>query len=332
MAEQTPDNNRSVDIEALLKRVGSRTTPDTDLTAKSKAKVHQHWQQMVQKQKQQRKQRFVWAMAASVLVVFTVSLLTINQPFNTTAAQPFAVVQNLQGTVEFQNGDQWLPLDSSTKINSSTLIRTAANSHLNIQLNDNSELRIAANTSLLTGNDSIELNYGQIYHDTDVSEHSKPLTIKTSQADINHIGTRYLVSNQDNVVKVAVRSGQVNFKTQDNNDVQSIESEQLATLSSSGENTISAINSYDKIWDWTFVAQSGYSLNNKSLYEFVQWYARQNGLTVDWQNFESPSKRVRLQGDIQNMTAEQAINTVFYATQYTYSIDQGVLQIKQQNQ
>lgn len=332
MAEQTPNNNRSVDVEALLKRVGSRTTPDTDLTAKSKAQVHQHWQQMVHKQKQQRKQRFIWAMAASILVVFTVSLLTINQPLNQTTVQPFAVVQNLQGTVEFQNGDQWLPLESSAKINSSTLIRTAANSHLNMQLNDNSELRIAANTSLLTGDDSIELNYGQIYHDTDMSQHSKPLTIRTSQADINHIGTRYMVSNQNNIVKVAVRSGQVNLKTQDNSDIQTIESEQLATLSSSGGSTIRTINPYDELWDWTFTAQPGFSLSNKSLYEFVQWYAKQNGLTVDWQNFESPSKRVRLQGDIQNMTAEQAINTVFYTTQYTYSIDQGVLQIKQQNQ
>ncbi len=332
MAEQTPNKDQAVDIDTLLKKIGPRTMPDAELTAKSKDKVHQHWQQMVQRQKKQRKQKYIWAMAASVLLIFTVSLLNFNQPLNQTTIQPFAVVQNYQGTMEYQNGNQWLPLKPSSTINPNTRIRTAENSHLNIRLNDHSELRIAANTSLLTGEDFIELNYGQIYHDTDVTQQARPLTIKTDHAQINHIGTRYMVSNQNDTLKVAVRSGQVNLKSQAANDAKIIESEQLATLSSSGDSKVSTISSYDALWDWTFAAQSGYSLKNKSLYEFVQWYAGQTGLTVDWQNFESSSKRVRLQGDIQNMTAEQAIETVFYATQYTYSIDQGVLQIKQQNQ
>ncbi|MCB1583947.1 MAG: FecR domain-containing protein [Xanthomonadales bacterium] len=332
MAEHTPDKETKVDIDALLKQIGSRTTPDAELTAKSKAKVQQHWQQMVQKQRQQRKQKYLWAMAASVLMVFTVSLMNFNQPTPQPAATPFAVVQNSQGTAEYQQGNQWLPIEPNSTLVTGTRIRTLNDSHLNIQLSDHSELRIASNTSLTTGSNMIELQHGQIYHDTDVAQQAAALTIKTSQAEVQHIGTRYLVNKQNDVLKVAVRSGQVNMTSEDASDATTLQSNQVATLGTTGETKISTVNSYDGLWDWTFSAQPAYALNGKSLYEFVKWYAHQTGLTIDWQNLESPAKRVRLQGDIHNMTSEQAIKTVFYATQYTYSIEDGVLQIKQQNQ
>jgi hypothetical protein len=78
------------------------------------------------------------------------------------------------------------------------------------------------------------------------------------------------------------------------------------------------------------MAQTDFDLSNRSLYDFVQWYAHQAGLVVDWQNTESSSKRVRLQGNIKNMSQEQAIKTVFYSTQYDYAIADGVLQISHQ--
>jgi|GEM_PF-1177286 len=336
MDNKPSKNKPSLDVDRLLSQIGSRTEPDQEKTIRTQAVVHQRWQQAVLKQQQRRKQKISWAIAASVMLMATVTLFNFNQ--NSSEIEPimFATTTNFSGDIQIRHasGESWRTLQSNEAINAGTTIKTnSINSFLAMQLNDNSEIRMAGNTELIISSLQLELIQGQIYHDTDESYAAAPLIIKTNHGYVQHIGTRYMVSQEQETTKVAVRSGQVKLTPIDSTQTQktqTIEHNQLATLSNNKPASLSTISSNDELWNWTFVAQSTFNLDNKSLYDFIKWYAHQAGLTVDWQGFESPSKRVRLQGNIHNMTAAKAIETVFYSTQYSYSINEGVLQIYKQ--
>ncbi len=324
--------NHASDAEKLLAQMGSRTIPDVHKTAASKAAVRAHWQQAVQQNKQQKQRPYVWAVAASIMLMASLLVLNLNQNPENSAPILLASVSSFSGDIQWQqdNGD-WQTLQSSASIHAGSVIKTSDNSFLTMTLTDASEIRVAANSEIMALPDVIELRIGQLYHDTDESITASPLTILTSQGTVEHIGTRYLVSSQPDEVKVAVRSGQVKMTTDTQGQTEQVlSSNQLAVLNANKDTVISDISSYDDLWDWTFMAQADFDLSNRSLYDFVQWYAHQAGLVVDWQNTESASKRVRLQGNIKNMSQEQAIKTVFYSTQYDYAIADGVLQISHQ--
>ena len=324
----------AADAEKLLAQMGSRTVPDVNKTAASKAAVRSHWQQTVQQNKQQNQRNYVWAVAASIMLMASLLVLNLNQTPENSASTLLASVSSFTGDVQWQqaNGD-WQALQNSDSINAGSVIKTAAQSYLTLTLTDQSEIRLAANSEIMALPAVIELRIGQLYHDTDESITASPLTIQTSQGTVEHIGTRYLVSSQPDEVKVAVRSGKVKMTTHAQGlSEHLLSSNQLAVLNVNEDTVISDISSYDDLWDWTFMAQADFDLSNRSLYDFVQWYAHQAGLVVDWQNTESSSKRVRLQGNIKNMSQEQAIKTVFYSTQYDYAIADGVLQISHQKQ
>ena len=330
-----PDNKLNVD--QLLAQMGSRTQPNAVQTENSKAAVKAHWQKMVQQKKQQQQKKYLWAMAASVLLTASLIVFNLNTVSVTTTPIQLASVSDYSGQVQIrQNADNtWHALQSNEAIFSNSTFKTTGNSYVALKLTDGSELRIADNTELSWSEQTITLLQGKLYHNTDdaLPAEVAPLTIATVHGSVQHIGTRYMVSQQGNDVAVAVRSGSVKLSPANNGTAEghTIEHSQLAKINQQGQVAIEPVTAFDPLWDWTFVAQAGFDLENKSLYQFVHWFAEQSGLTVDWQNHESQTKRVRLQGNIKNMQPELALNTVFQSTQFNYKVENGVLHINKQS-
>lgn len=320
----------STKVETLLEQLGSRTSPDKQKSEASKAAVKAHWQQQVKTHNQKKQKKYLWPMAASFLLL--ASLLLIRNNIQSPAIEPvlLASISAYQGDVSIQQtGGSFNTLHNDSPLKHGTQLKTDDDSFLSIKLLDNSEIRLAANTTLTMRIGSIELKQGQLYHDTDSAFKALPLTIKTQHGQIQHIGTRYLVNAQTNHVDVAVRSGKVKVS---NNQAaeQVLNSKQKIQLIDGENSTVTPVATNDAIWGWTFKAQAEFDLNQKSLHDFIQWYAHQTGIQVDWNQLESQSKRVRLNGSIKNMAAEEAIKTVFLSTQYSYRIEDGVLQITTQ--
>jgi len=333
MDKPKSNKNNSIDVDVLLGKIDYRTQPDPKAAATSKAAVRSHWQQAVKLNKQ-RQRSYLWAAAASLMLVSSIIFLNLNQQPVALDSEFLAAVEGISGQAQWQHNDgSWKKLQFNDSIKANTRIRTAHQSYLTLHLADQSEIRIAANSEFMAQANLIELKYGQLYHDTDDALIAAPLTILTDQGSVQHIGTRYLVSSEQGEVKVAVRSGKVKITSAvDDQSDQILENNQMASIKTNTPAEINTISAYDELWDWTFTAQAKFDLNNRSLYDFVNWYARQTGLNIEWQNLESASKRVRLQGNINNMSPEQAIKTVFYSTQYDYVIEAGLLQISQQKQ
>jgi hypothetical protein len=329
-----PDNKLNVD--QLLAQMGSRTQPNAVQTENSKAAVKAHWQKMVQQKKQQQQKKYLWALAASVLLTASLVIFNLNTVPVTTAPMQLATVSNYSGDVQIRQkiDNTWHTLQANETVFSNSMFKTTDDSYVALKLTDGSEIRIADNTQLSWSEQTITLLQGKIYHDTDdaLATEVAPLTIATVNGSVQHIGTRYMVSQNGNDVAVAVRSGSVKLTAANTQTAEelTIEHSQLAKINQQGEVAVEPVTAFDPLWDWTFVAQAGFDLENKSLFQFVQWFAEQSGLTVDWQNHESQTKRVRLQGNIKNMQPELAINTVFQSTQFNYEIENGVLQINNQ--
>jgi len=319
------------DPEQLLGRLSERTQPDDARSAISKAAVRQRWQAAVEQQRHQRRQRLQWVMAASVMLLITLSLLNLRQPAE--HLTHWGQVTAANGTISIRKpGNDWQTWEADMPIMSDTEIKTGANSHISLELADHSLLSMAENAQITTGDQGLILHQGQLYHDTDETGSAAPLLIKTRFGNIQHIGTQYLVNQQDQTVKVAVRSGAVEVQSNEQQANTTLRAHQQVAVSNSGIQDIQAITPHDPLWDWTFRAQPEFSLDDKTLYEFVQWYAQKTGLAVDWQGLEAATQRISLQGNILNMSQEQAIQTVFLTTSFRYHIDQGQLHISQQNQ
>lgn len=323
-------DKRPDQIDQLLGQLGPRTQPDEQHSARHKQVVKAQWLKAV-KRRQQRI-RMQWAMAASLVLIFTVSWYTWWPSEQPKTPAVFGTLLAVNGPSQIKTpGQAWQNTQMGQNLTVGSQLQTADGGQLSWLAADHSLISLAANTHIEVGAGHIKLLEGQLYHDTDQASVADPLSIITPLGAIEHIGTRYLVAHQNQQLAVAVRSGAVRLTPTDGtNSEQQINSQQWVKLEADGPAQVQNISLHDPLWDWTFQALPAYDLSDKSLHEFIVWYAHQRGLDIDWQGLESSAKRVRLQGQIKNMSAEQAIQTVFLSTSYHYQIDHGRLQISQQ--
>jgi len=313
--------------EKLLESLDQRTQPDALKQAKSKQVVLAHWRQAVSQNRRRRFQKL--AVAASV--VFTVAVMSLwllapDKITNSQLLQSFSVQGNVLLHSEYI-GTHALKID--TQLAPGETVVTGNDGAVIWLLNDGSELRQGPDTHITWLSDNhIQLTLGRLYHDTDLTNTAGTFIITTRLGDIQHIGTRYAVNQDANNVQVAVRNGRVTVLRDSQQKI--IQTEQLYTVSNDGNSQLKPIKSYDEaIWTWAFQAQKPYPLNGLSLYEFIQWFAHENALEVDWNNQQNHARTVHLQGTIQNMTPQTALKTVFASTKFNYQIDKGRLQISQ---
>ncbi len=310
----------------ILKHLKQRTLPDAEQQQAAKQAVMAHWQNNLKKQ---RRQRFVRtaAVAVSTVIVFALVLFVHFNNDNHQFSNLYQQV-DIHGTVMHRQGSNApQPMTADVKLKPGDMIQSSDKSYLIWHLNDGSELRQAPNTRIAWQDaQHIDLLAGQLFHNTDVSESAEPFVISTSLGNVSHVGTQYVVNHQENVLQVAVKTGQVTINS--HQEKRTLEHNELISISPSGVEPIQIFSSHNHpLWSWTFKTEQPYSLNGQSLYDFVVWISHKADLTVNWQGQQEAAKTVSLQGTINNMTVDMALKTVFASTDYHYQIQPGRLQI-----
>ena len=318
-------------IFELVANHGKRAQPNAEMMEKARANVKAHWQNSIKQNATtagKANYRKYFSLAASVLVFVTVGFF-ISKNINTNKVDHLIESSLIRGELMVSTDkNNWTLLDKNQNIESvinSHWIKTNEDSFASIVFSDQSELRINQNTILkVDGLENIQLASGEVYFDADnaIQSHMK---INTDFGSITHIGTRYAVKVKNNELQVAVRNGKVNLEK--NNDQQIIDGGNKISMSSSGAITKSTIQRHDPSWNWATKASQPFEGQNKTLHDYIVWFAHENGYEVDWNNNESGTSLVRLSGKLPNVDSIQQISAVFTTTKYNYKIDDGLLRI-----
>ncbi len=315
----------SQNIEELISTFGKREAPDELMMKNAQAKVKAHWQASVKQQKTRRRRLSMMRIAASFVALAAV-LLLLKGNFLHSNPTNIGEVLFTQGTVSVSTNQlDWHPLGTQTALQTGQWLKTTDKSYINFALSDQSQIRLNANTVLhLDSTKQIHLLKGEIYHDADTQK-SNPLLIKTQFGVIEHIGTRYAVSVNDKELVIKVRNGLVKLSA---DTVQTtLNKGDLVELNPHGKYKKSYINAYDAQWNWTKKALKPFVLNHKNLADFINNYAHENGLEINWNKQELIAKQVELVGDFAQLRDAQLLKTVFLSTKFDFEIKQGILTI-----
>jgi ferric-dicitrate binding protein FerR (iron transport regulator) len=309
--QDTPDD---LDVAALLRAVGAPPAAAAQAMAEVRAAVEAEWRAAVAA-RQRRRQYVSWAAAASV----TVAALGIwlIRPLVQTEPEVVASLTRVVGSVERNRGDgRWTPLESVGPIESGTQLRTATDGRAALQLSNGVALRLDART-LVAFEDTTHarLAQGAAYVDTGRTPGaaSPQFELDTPAGRIAHLGTQYEARIVDGNVRVGVREGRVRL-TRAAGDVVGTAGESLTIHGDRVVRAPLAPTAAD--WNWVADVTPPFSLEGRSVEDFLVWAARETGRTIVYASSDAArqARSVTLRGTVEGLSPDEAVQAVLSTT------------------
>ncbi len=183
------------------------------------------------------------------------------------------------GTITYASGAYTVRGAGSSEngVSAGSIVRTSASGRLLIDLGAERHLRMDHNASLtLHDRSEIWLHRGRIYVDAGAGE---PVTVVTENASITDVGTQFEVVVDQEQLVVTTRDGIVDV---------SLGSETLRSRAEPGAGEALEIDGIRLIarraiptsgerWAWIQLARPAFSARDRSLSEYLEWAAREQG-------------------------------------------------------
>jgi len=315
MNESTrPDTLDEADVAALLLAAGARPAATAQATAEVRAAVAAEWRATVAAR---RRRRLVtgWAAAASVTVaalgVWLVRPLLQEQP------QVVASLTRIVGGVEQNLGDgRWTPVATSAALVSGAQLRTTRDGRAALQLQNGVELRLDART-LVAFEDAehARLSQGAVYVDSGIHSGTPgpSFVLATPAGPVAHLGTQYEARIVDDGVRVGVREGRVRL-AHASGDLVGAAGESFTVRGSEVIRAPLAPTAQE--WNWVADVTPPFSIEGRSVEDFLVWAARQTGRTVVYTSpaAAQQARRVMLSGTVEGLAPEQAVRAALSTT------------------
>ena len=169
---------------------------------------------------------------------------------------------------------------SGDAVTAGSIVRTSASGRLLIDLGDDRAVRMDHNASLtLHSRSEIWLHRGRIYVD---ARGRKGVTVVTENASITDVGTQFEVSVEQETLVVATREGIVDV---------TLGGDTLRSRARPGTGEALRIDGLDLVsrsdiptsgerWAWTQLARPLFNAGNRSLRDYLEWAAREEGMTL----------------------------------------------------
>ena len=266
-------------FEDLLGRVATRPMPSAGDTEIARSAVRAEWRAVTHKRKRQR--RFVsLAAAASVLLVFALVVRIANTP-PITPVQVASIDKSIGSIYVLGEQSRLQATGDLSSISAGQTIVTGKASGLGLAWGSGGSLRIDANSRVaFLSTSAIELVSGRMYFD---SMNSKAdFDVQTEFGVIRHLGTQYIGSVDSRSLSVSVREGSVAVDGLYFEEV--AEQHQSLTITGNARPQILSISPYGDEWRWIEVTAPPANFNGKTIYELLQWVARETGLTFEFDN------------------------------------------------
>ena len=303
------------DIGQLIRYAGARELVSSERLEKARARVGDHWQGIVEAQRRERWQSRlrVSAIAASIVVVIGIAFLTWQRPPEMTSV---ATVARVVGDVRIDGR----AIRSEDSIAPGSVIETAADGRLALTLTSGQSLRIDTATRLVaqSGN-RFSLGRGGVYVDSGATGSAAPVWIETHLGTASDVGTQFQVRVSPDTLLIGVREGLVALQWASGASV-SVDKGHVFELTTSGDERRREVDPDDEIWDWTAAIAPEFDIDGATLYDYLQWYTREQGIRLEWQGDASRrnAERIFLSGSIRGLSLDEGLQAVLKIAPFDY--------------
>ncbi len=321
-------------VEQLLRLAGPREAVPADRMRRVKAAVRAEWRR--ETRTRSRRMVSVWslgALAAAALVLVALRLAGPEAPAVPTPRLDLATVEVLSGAVRL--------ISSSDRASEPTLFQigdriregdgvdTTSGGLAALRLGSGASVRVDRGTRLrLMSDGAMVLDEGAVYVDSGDGPAARPLEVRTRLGVARDIGTRFEVRLDGSSLRVRVRDGLVRLS-------QSRESHEASpgdelTLDGDGAVVRRTVPVHGPEWDWAAALARPFDLEGRSLRDFLNWIAEENGWQLQYADGAVEEKAVTtiLHGSIQGLTPDEALSAVLPASGVGYLLEDGVLRIR----
>lgn len=311
--DHTPEADDG-DLARLLAAAGARAKAAPQAVADVRAAVEAEWRATVAARRR-RRQYTGWAMAAGVAVAAVAVWLA--RPLYQVGAEPVASLTRIVGDVQVKSGDgHWSAVAGGSRIRSGDVVRTTAGGRAALALSNGVQLRLDTGTRVAFNDASgAALTRGAVYVDSGASAGGAVarFVLSTPDGDVRHLGTQYLAKVDGSSLQLAVREGRVELSGS-RGPVTANAGELLSVSDGTVMRTMLAANAPE--WGWVSDVTPPFSIDGRSVDEFLAWAARETGRRIVYATPEAErqARTVTLSGTVQELPPDQAVAAVLATT------------------
>lgn len=275
-------------IEQLIKEAGKRPEPSPESAEAIRQATHQAWKNAVKKNKRRViTRRLILGNVAAVVLFAVIGMIKFLPTDETASYQNVGSIIYADRSFDMNNSTQ----SRKDRVRIGDTLSTTDNALLTVQLNDQTQIIFAQNTSVqFTGIGSIYLRHGKIFVDSPGEDTS--IVVETTVGSVQDIGTQFEVDTDGKALKVAMREGSVKIDLGEtieyayfkdgNGDIMHIDAEKNIHKSQ--------IRNNDDYWAWTDSAVKPLPLKGASVFDTLSWVGRVSGKEVV---YKSPSAQTQ---------------------------------------
>jgi ferric-dicitrate binding protein FerR (iron transport regulator) len=332
MGTMTSDDNDSVG--RLLRTVGPREAVPFDRMRRVRAAAHSAWRR--ETRARTRRIMFRWTLAATGVAAILIIGFRLTESGGSRAPREplvLASVETLNGAVRLipstAGPEEPRLLQRGNTVGLGEGVDSTSGGAAALGLPGGVIVRIDRGTRLrLLSKTAVALDEGAIYVDSSRAPGGGQLEVRTPVGMARDIGTRFEVRFSRSTLRVRVRDGLVTL-SQGRASHDAVAGEEL-TLEGDGRLARRTVPVSGTDWDWIDALSPSFDLEGRSLREFLDWIARENGWRLEFDDpaVEEQSRTTTLHGSIQGLTPDEALSAVLPTVGVEHSLQEGVLRIR----
>lgn len=307
-------------VRKLLEDAGPRPAlPENDLRAIRDA-AHAEWSRLYGAPAVPDSRRRQWLAAAAVLLVGVAGLAWWVRSRTPVAAPIVASVERVTGGANWKTGN---PLVAGSLLDTDA----ATPGRLTVRMKGGASVRLDAATRVRLASASlVELERGAVYVDTGhAPASSEDVAVRAGNVLFRPVGTQFQVRAGGRDAKVQVREGRVAV----NRGTESLVAVAGEEVVMSGDGrflrrpgTVSGLD-----WAWVVDAAPMLAIEDIKMRDFLAWYARETGLSVELSGPETASAvdSCVLHGSIDDLPLADAPGVVLSSCGLGHRVSDGVL-------
>ncbi len=231
------------------------------------------------------------------------------------------------GLVEPKRFGRDVQLAAGTSLRVGQKLEARGDTVVNLEAGGN--LRIARTSAIeVHAPDVIALTQGELYVDIPPGAHSaSAFRVQTSAGEFRHVGTQFALMISEGQTRLRVREGQVVWRAASGDSTVAAGTE--VTIGPDGKATRRPVSTAGRDWTWTEAMAPDVVIENRPLIEFLQWFARETGRTLDIdERSREQAATILMHGSVKGLTVPEALSAVMSTTSsLRYELPEGVIRV-----